>query len=117
MANIRQDQAQLIITIDAKESAEYQKTLQNTAKGVQDIKKLTAGTDEYNKVLNEQAEISRKLASSDFSKLSGKQLSDRRSQLIQLQRTLPQVTFAEAGFERELQRQPRRRDSPRRAHS
>ncbi len=104
MANIRQDQAQLIITIDAKESAEYQKTLQNTAKGVQDIKKLTAGTDEYNKVLNEQAEISRKLASSDFSKLNGKQLSDRRSQLIQLQRTLPQVTFAEAGFERELQR-------------
>jgi len=104
MANIRQDQAQLIITIDAKESAEYQKTLQNTAKGVQDIKKLTAGTDEFNKVLNEQAEISRKLASSDFSKLSGKQISDRRSQLIQLQRTLPQVTFAEAGFEKELQK-------------
>lgn len=104
MANIRQDQAQLIITIDAKESAEYQKTLQNTAKGVQDIKKLTAGTDEYNKVLNEQAAISRKLANSDFSKLSGKQLADRKSQLLFYQRTLPQVTFAEAGFERELQR-------------
>lgn len=104
MANIRQDQAQLIITIDAKESAEYQKTLQNTAKGVQDIKKLTAGTDEYNKVLNEQAAISRKLASSDFSKLSGKQLSDRRSQLVQLQKTLPGVTFAEAGFENELRK-------------
>jgi tape measure domain-containing protein len=102
MANIRQDQAQLIITIDAKESAAYQKVLQNTAKGVQDIKKLTAGTEEYNKVLNEQAEISRKLASSDYSKLGGKQLSDRRAQLIQLQRILPQVTFAEAGFEREL---------------
>lgn len=104
MANIRQDQAQLIITIDAKESAEYQKTLQNTAKGVQDIKKFTAGTKEYNQALNEQAEISRKLASSDFSKLSGKQLSDRRSQLVQLQRTLPQVTFAEAGFENELRK-------------
>lgn len=104
MANIRQDQAQLIITIDAKESAEYQKTLQNTAKGVQDIKKFTAGTKEYNQALNEQAAISRKLASSDFSKLSGKQLADRKSQLLFYQRTLPQVTFAEAGFENELRK-------------
>jgi tape measure domain-containing protein len=102
MANIRQDNAQLIITIDAKESAEYQKTLQATAKGVQDIKKLEAGTQEYNKVLNEQAAISRKLAQTDFNKLSLKQLQDRRTQLVQLQRTLPAVTFAEAGFEKEL---------------
>lgn len=104
MANIRRDEAQLIITIDAKESAEYQKILSGTSKGVQDIKKLEAGTKEYNKVLNEQAAISKKLAQTDYTKLSIKQIQDRRAQLVQLQRTLPGVTFAEAGFEKELQR-------------
>ena len=103
MANIRRDEAQLIITIDAKESAEYQKVLSSTAKGVQDIKKLTAGTEEYNAALQEQAAISRRLSQTDYTKLSIKQIQDRRAQLVQLQRTLPGVTFAEAGFERELQ--------------
>jgi len=104
MSQIRTDQAQLIITVDARESAEYQKTLAAAAKGVADIKKLTVGQEDYNKALQEQADISRRLQSStDYNRLSIKQLSDRRAQLVQLQRTLPGVTFAEAGLERELQ--------------
>lgn len=103
MSQIRTDQAQLIITVDARESAEYQKTLAAAAKGVADIKKLTVGQEDYNKALQEQADISRRLQSStDYNRLSIKQLSDRRAQLVQLQRTLPQVTFAEAGLEAEL---------------
>lgn len=104
MSQTRVDQAQLIITIDAKESAAYQSTLRNTAAGVAQMKKLTAGTEEFNKALNDQAAISKKLLATDYMKLSTKQLQDRRGQLIQLQRMLPQVTFAEAGFEKELQK-------------
>ncbi|HNQ31633.1 MAG TPA: tape measure protein [Candidatus Woesebacteria bacterium] len=104
MSQPRVDQAQLIITIDAKESAAYQSTLRNTAAGVAQMKKLTAGTEEFNKALNDQAAISKKLLATDYMKLSTKQLQDRRGQLIQLQRMLPQVTFAEAGFEKELQK-------------
>ena len=102
MATIRQDQAQLIITIDAKESQEYQKVLQASAKGVADIKKLEVGTKEFNAALEQQVAISKKLAAADYSKLSLKQLQDRRSQLAQLQRILPAVSFAEQGFEKEL---------------
>jgi len=104
MSQPRVDQAQLIITIDAKESAAYQSTLRNTAAGVAQMKKLTAGTEEFNKALNDQAAISKKLLATDYMKLSTKQLQDRRGQLIQLQRMMPQVTFAEAGFEKELQK-------------
>lgn len=104
MSQPRVDQAQLIITIDAKESAAYQSTLRNTAAGVAQMKKLTAGTEEFNKALNDQAAISKKLLATDYMKLSTKQLQDRRGQLIQLQRMLPQVTFAESGFEKELQK-------------
>lgn len=100
--SIRKDEAQLIITIDAKESNDYQKILASSKAGVNDIKKLKAGTDEYNKALNEQARISKELARTDYTKLSLKQIQDRRAVLVQLQKTLPQVTFAEAGFEKEL---------------
>ncbi len=103
MSQIRQDQAQLIITIDAKESQEYQKTLKETAKGIANIKKLELGTKDFNKALEDQVRISKSLASADYSKLSLKQLQDRRSQLVQLQRVLPAIVFAEQGFERELQ--------------
>lgn len=102
MANIRQDNAQLIITIDAKESAEYQKSLQRSAELSRNIKKMSVGTDEYNAALKEQAEISKKLAQTDYTKLSIKDLSDRRKSLQQQINILPQVTAAELGLEEEL---------------
>jgi TP901 family phage tail tape measure protein len=102
--SIRRDEAQLIINIQAKESAEYQKVLAGNKRAVQDIKKLEAGTEDYNKALQKQVQISKDLQKSDFSKLSIKQLQDRRAQLEQLRKTIPQVTFAESGFEKELQK-------------
>jgi hypothetical protein len=102
MANIRQDQAQLIITIDAKESAEYQKALQRSAELTRNIKKMSVGTDEYNAALREQAEISKRLSKVDFTKLSIKDLTDRKKALQEQIRILPQVTAAELGLEKEL---------------
>lgn len=99
---IRKDEAQLLITIDAKESAEYQKMLLGTKDGIKDLKKLEQGTEDYNKKLNEVVASSKKLAAADFTKLNGKQIADRKKQLEDLRRILPQVTFAEAGFENEL---------------
>lgn len=100
--SLRKDEAQLIITIDAKESLAFQKTLETANKGLGDLKKLTVGSEEFNKTLTEQKRISDQLAKSDYSKLSQKQLTDRRTQLANLQKILPAVTFAEQGFEREL---------------
>jgi hypothetical protein len=82
--SIRQDQAQLIITIDAKESVEYQKAVQRSAELTRNIKKMEVGTDEYNAALREQAEISKRLGQTDYTKLSIKNLTDRKLSLIHI---------------------------------
>lgn len=102
--SIRKDEAQLIITIDAKESAEYQKSVQRSLELTRNIKKMEVGTDEYNQALKEQAEITKRLGAVDFSKLSIKNLRDRRRALQDQINILPQVTAQELGLERELQR-------------
>jgi len=102
--SIRQDQAQLIITIDAKESVEYQKAVQRSAELTRNIKKMEVGTDEYNAALREQAEISKRLGQTDYTKLSIKNLTDRKRALQEQIRILPQAQAAELGLERELQR-------------
>jgi hypothetical protein len=99
---VRKDQAQLIITVDAKESAAYQKTLQNNKQLLNNLKKLEVGQEGFNDTLRDMVQVSEKLKNTDFSKLSIKQLTDRRRQLMQLRNILPQVTFAESGFEKEL---------------
>jgi len=68
------------------------------------MRNLEAGTEEYNKALKEQIEISRKLAGADYSKLSIKNLQDRRAALQQQIRLLPQAAAAELGLNTELQR-------------
>lgn len=102
--SIRQDQAQLIITIDSKESVEYQKSVERSAELVRNMKKLEEGTDEYNAALREQIEISKRLSGQDYSKLSLKNLTDRKKALQDQIRILPQAQSAELGLERELQR-------------
>lgn len=102
--SIRQDQAQLLITIDAKESVEYQKSVQRSNELVRNIKKMEVGTEEYIEALREQAEISKKLGDSDYTKLSIKNLKDRRDSLQKQIQMLPQAQAAELGLERELQR-------------
>lgn len=102
--SIRTDEAQLIITINAKESVEYQKSVQRSSELVRNMRNLEAGTEEYNKALKEQIEISRKLAGADYSKLSIKNLQDRRAALQQQIRLLPQAAAAELGLNTELQR-------------
>lgn len=102
--SIRQDQAQLIITIDSKESVEYQKSVERSAELVRNMKKLEVGTDEYNAALREQIEISKRLSGQDYSKLSLKNLTDRKKALQDQIRILPQAQAAELGLERELQR-------------
>lgn len=102
--SIRQDQAQLIITIDSKESVEYQKSVERSAELVRNMKKLEVGTDEYNAALREQIEISKRLSGQDYSKLSLKNLTDRKKALQDQIRILPQATAAELGLEQELQR-------------
>lgn len=102
--SIRQDQAQLIITIDAKESVEYQKAVQRSNELVRNIKKMEVGTEEYNAAIREQVEISKRLAGADYSKLSLKNLQDRRKALQDQIRILPQAQAAELGLEQELRR-------------
>lgn len=102
--SIRQDQAQLIITIDAKESVEYQKAVQRSNELVRNIKKMEVGTEEYNAAIREQVEISKRLAGADYSKLSLKNLQDRRKALQDQIRILPQAQAAELGLEQELKR-------------
>lgn len=102
--SVRTDNANLIITIDAKESVEYQKAVQRSQELVRNIKKMEVGTDEYNAALKEQAEISKKLGATDYTKLSLKNLTDRKRALQEQIRILPQATAAELGLERELQR-------------
>lgn len=101
--SIRKDEAQLIITIDAKESVAYQKSVSESAQLIKNIKSAEVGTKEYNNALTAQKRISDELAKTDYNKLSLKNLQDRRKQLIELQRQLPQNVFAEQGFSRELQ--------------
>jgi tape measure domain-containing protein len=102
--SVRTDNANLIITIDAKESVEYQKAVQRSAELTRNIKKMEVGTDEYNAALKEQAEISKRLGDTDYTKLSLKNLADRKKALQDQIRILPQAQAAELGLERELQR-------------
>jgi len=99
---VRQDTAQLIISIDAKESVAYQKAVGESAALVKNIKSAQVGTKEYNDALAAQQKISKELAATDYTKLSLKNLQDRRKQLIELQKQLPQNVFAEKGFASEL---------------
>lgn len=100
--SVRKDEATLIITIDAKESVAYQQSVTEAGKLNKALKTAKVGTDEYNKALTETKRISDDLSKTDYTKLSLKNLQDRRKQLIDLQKQLPQNVFAEQGFAAEL---------------
>lgn len=99
---IRRDTAQLIIEIDSAQSREFQKTVNDTKQLVKELRKAEIGGEEYNAALGKIIESNRSLQGADFTRLTGKNLRDRRRQLFQLRDTLTQTAFAEAGFEKEL---------------
>jgi hypothetical protein len=99
---IRTEQAQLIITIDAKEGVKYRDILTGNKTAINDLKKLKQGQDGYNEAIQKQIEISKKLQSVDVSKVAVGQLRERRAELSVLQKSLSAAQFAEAGFQKEL---------------
>ncbi len=101
---IRKDTQQLIITIDAKESAAYQKVLNNNKDLVKDIKKLEVGQEGYNEALQKTVSFAEKVKNTNLTKLNRKQLVDTKRALEQYRNILPATTFAELGFEKQLQR-------------
>lgn len=99
----RTEQAQLIITIDAKESVKFRDILTGNKQAIKDLKAMKAGQEDFNAAIAKQAELSKKIQSLDISKISIGQLRERRKELGVLQSRLSAAQFAELGFARELQ--------------